>query len=222
MPFQVSPGISASEIDLTAGARSVNASDAGFAAPFQWGPAAIVQNIDSEDAWSRRSASRTTSRHHTGSLHSHSLHIRAFSACVRVLAAPALNATPSAKTLTGTVTSGTAPTRCSRMRRRLRRRLARRRDRRCSSVQRPTSSTPSSTPPHSRRRQSSRPTSRRTRLRPTACSSRIRRTTRQLPAAQRDYGALGAKWAGELGNSLKVSTCASANAFQSSPSGSSP
>jgi hypothetical protein len=49
MAFQVSPGINVSEVDLTAGAQQVSVSDAAFAGPFAWGPALQVMDIGSED-----------------------------------------------------------------------------------------------------------------------------------------------------------------------------
>ena len=49
MPFQVSPGVNTSEIDLTTVVPGISSIDAGFAGPFRWGPANDVTLIDSED-----------------------------------------------------------------------------------------------------------------------------------------------------------------------------
>ena len=49
MPFQISPGVNTSEIDLTTVVPGVSSIDAGFAGPFRWGPINDVTLIDSED-----------------------------------------------------------------------------------------------------------------------------------------------------------------------------
>ena len=49
MPFQVSPGVNTSEIDLTTVVPGISSIDAGFAGPFRWGPINDVTLIDSED-----------------------------------------------------------------------------------------------------------------------------------------------------------------------------
>lgn len=49
MPFQVSPGVNTSEVDLTAVVPGISSIDAGFAGPFRWGPVNEVTLIDSED-----------------------------------------------------------------------------------------------------------------------------------------------------------------------------
>ena len=49
MPFQVSPGVNTSEIDLTTVVPGISSVDAGFAGPARWGPANDVTLIDSED-----------------------------------------------------------------------------------------------------------------------------------------------------------------------------
>ena len=50
MPFQVSPGINVSEIDLTAVVPAVSTSTAGIAGRFRWGPVNKAVLISSEDA----------------------------------------------------------------------------------------------------------------------------------------------------------------------------
>ena len=49
MPFQVSPGVNTSEIDLTTIVPGISSIDAGFAGCFRWGPVNDVKLIDSED-----------------------------------------------------------------------------------------------------------------------------------------------------------------------------
>ena len=48
MPFQLSPGVNVSEIDLTTGVPAVSSSTGAIAGPFLWGPAEEVKLIDSE------------------------------------------------------------------------------------------------------------------------------------------------------------------------------
>jgi len=48
MPFQVSPGVNTSEIDLTTVVPGISSIDAGIAGPFRWGPANEVTLVDSE------------------------------------------------------------------------------------------------------------------------------------------------------------------------------
>ena len=48
MAFQVSPGINVSEVDKTAGVVNVSLSTGGFVGPFVWGPCLQVQNVSNE------------------------------------------------------------------------------------------------------------------------------------------------------------------------------
>ena len=48
MPFQVSPGVNTSEIDLTSIVPGISSIDAGLAGPFRWGPVNDITLIDSE------------------------------------------------------------------------------------------------------------------------------------------------------------------------------
>ena len=48
MPFQVSPGVNTSEIDLTTIVPGISSIDAGLAGPFRWGPVNDITLIDSE------------------------------------------------------------------------------------------------------------------------------------------------------------------------------
>ena len=54
MPFQVSPGVNTSEIDLTTIVPGISSIDAGFAGAFRWGPVNDVTLIDSEDLLKER------------------------------------------------------------------------------------------------------------------------------------------------------------------------
>lgn len=48
MPFQVSPGVNVSEIDLTTSAPAVSTSDGAMVGQFAWGPSNEITNISSE------------------------------------------------------------------------------------------------------------------------------------------------------------------------------
>ena len=48
MPFQVSPGVNVSEIDLTTTIPAVSTSVGAFAGNFQWGPALVSRLVTSE------------------------------------------------------------------------------------------------------------------------------------------------------------------------------
>ena len=54
MPFQVSPGVNVSEIDLTTIVPGISTTGAGFAGAFRWGPVSEVTLIDSEDLLKER------------------------------------------------------------------------------------------------------------------------------------------------------------------------
>lgn len=103
MAFQVSPGINVSELDLTAGARAVSVSDAAFAGPFQWGPALVIRNIGSEDdlvkAFGKPDDTIASHWFSAQSFLAYSNLLRA----VRVVPDGALNATSDANAISGTV-----------------------------------------------------------------------------------------------------------------------
>ena len=108
MAFQVSPGVNISEVDLTAGVQTVSLSAAGFAGPFQWGPALDVVNIASEDDLVKTFGKPDSNVYEywfsAQSFLAYSNQLRV----VRAISARALNATASAKTLTGTVANASA------------------------------------------------------------------------------------------------------------------
>jgi hypothetical protein len=103
MALLVSPGISISETDLTAGTSAVSVSDAAFAGPFQWGPALIPVSIGSEDDLVSTFGTPDTDTvqfwfsAQAFLAYSNLLHV------VRAITPAALNATTLAKTLTGSV-----------------------------------------------------------------------------------------------------------------------
>lgn len=103
MAFQVSPGVSLTETDLTAGAQQVSVSDAAFAGPFVWGPALQVVNIASEDDLVANFGKPDTNVAPYWFCASSFLSYSNLLHVVRAITANALNATASAKSLAGTV-----------------------------------------------------------------------------------------------------------------------
>ena len=49
MPFQVSPGVNVSEIDLTTVVPAVSTTEGGFVGQFRWGPVEQRILVESED-----------------------------------------------------------------------------------------------------------------------------------------------------------------------------
>jgi hypothetical protein len=106
MAFQVSPGVNFSEVDLTAGTQQVSVSDAAFAGPFNWGPGLEATNIGSEDDLVRifGKPDDTIAAYWFAAqsflAYSNLLHV------VRALPTGAMNATAGSKERTGLVDSG--------------------------------------------------------------------------------------------------------------------
>ena len=65
MAFQVSPGVSISEIDATNALAPSSSSNAGFASAFLWGPADKIVSISSEQDLANHK--HTYIRHHDSS-----------------------------------------------------------------------------------------------------------------------------------------------------------
>jgi hypothetical protein len=105
MAFQVSPGVNISEVDLTAGVQTVSLSAAGFAGPFQWGPALDVVNVGSEDdlvkLFGKPDANVYEYWFTAQSFLAYSNQLKV----VRAISARALNSTADAKVANGTVSN---------------------------------------------------------------------------------------------------------------------
>lgn len=103
----VSPGINVSELDLTASTQQVSVSDAAFAGPFQWGPALEPITIGSEDELVKTfgKPDDTIASYwfcaQSFLAYSNLLHV------VRAVGNAALNATTTAKAITGNVALST-------------------------------------------------------------------------------------------------------------------
>lgn len=105
MAFQVSPGINVSELDLTAGIENVSLSTGGFVGPFEWGPCLEVTNVSSQDnlvAQFGKPDENTFQYWFSAAAflaYSNSFRV------VRAISSNALNATSEAKSRTGTVSN---------------------------------------------------------------------------------------------------------------------
>ena len=111
MAFQVSPGINVSEVDLTAGVQNVSLSAGGFVGPFVWGPALQVQNVASEvdlvDQFGEPDANNFQHWFSAAAFLSYSNNLKV----VRAISGNALNASSEHNTgLTGTIANTSATT----------------------------------------------------------------------------------------------------------------
>ena len=109
MAFQVSPGINVSELDLTAGVENVSLSAGAFVGPFAWGPCLQVQNVSSEvdlvDQFGKPDENTFQYWFSAASFLAYSNSLRV----VRAISGNALNATSVGKSRTGTI-ANTSPT----------------------------------------------------------------------------------------------------------------
>lgn len=213
MAFQVSPGINVSEIDLTAGIQQVSVSDGACAGPFQWGPVLDVQSIASEDdlvkVFGKPDSTIYAYWYTAQSFLAYANRLRV----VRAVAAGALNATTGKKTLTGTISgangtqvftsNGTAFATTQLVRGQTI--VVNGTTYAVNVITNTTSFTVNSviTPVQ-------------TAVAITAYGVLVKNQGEyyeSFGSGTTGYGAWIAKWAGELGNSIKVSVCPSANAF---------
>jgi hypothetical protein len=105
MAFQVSPGVNITELDLTSGVQAASLSVGAFVGAFNWGPALDPISIASEtelvSVFGKPDSMNYEYWFSAQSFLTYSNQLRV----VRAIAANALNATTEAKTLTGTVTT---------------------------------------------------------------------------------------------------------------------
>lgn len=217
MAFQVSPGVVVTETDLTAGAQEVSVSDAAFAGPFQWGPALDAMTIGTEDelvsVFGKPDDSIAAHWFSAQSFlaYSNLLHV------VRAVANGALNGTASAKALPGTVTavansntfSGTSNTFSTSG-------LVVGQDVKVGNLAYSVVSIANSS------QFTVDDVANGTAQIVSAYGLLIKNETQytaDFADGVQGYGPWAARWAGELGNSLKVSVCSGANAFGSTLTG---
>jgi phage tail sheath protein FI len=105
MAFQVSPGVNITELDLTAGVQTASLSVGAFVGSFTWGPALDPVSISSEaelvSVFGKPDSNNYEYWFSAQSFLTYSNQLRV----VRAISSNALNATSEAKTLTGSVTT---------------------------------------------------------------------------------------------------------------------
>ena len=221
MAFQVSPGINVTERDLTVGVENVSLSSGGFVGPFQWGPALQVQNVASEvdlvDQFGEPDANNFQHWFSAAAFLSYSNNLKV----VRAISDNALNATSEEKSTTGTGMANTSTTAITGTGTLFQTELVVGQTINLSTGETATVATITDN----------------THLTVSAAlsgavSGANTYTTRGVlikndthhDASFEDgatgYGAVAAKWPGDLGNSLKISICPSAAAFQANATGS--
>ena len=221
MAFQVSPGINVTERDLTVGVENVSLSTGGFVGPFVWGPALQVQNVASEvdlvNQFGEPDANNFQHWFSAAAFLSYSNNLRV----VRAISDNALNATSEEKSTTGTGMANTSTTAITGTGTLFQTELVVGQTINLSTGETATVATITDN----------------THLTVSAAlsgavSGANTYTTRGVlikndthhDASFEDgatgYGAVAAKWPGDLGNSLKISICPSAAAFQANATGS--
>lgn len=220
MSTQVSPGITFSETDLTASTTTVSVSDAAFAGPFVWGPALTIENISNEDKlveiFGEPDSVVGPSWFSAQSFLAYSNLLHA----VRAISVSALNSTANAKLMTGTVVLtnanvtvvGTNSTFITTGMVAGQKVMLGNTQYTVSNIVNTSAFTVSTAP--------------------SANANTVAVSTygvligndtdyeNDYPSGTTGYGPWVAKYAGEFGNSLKVSVCPSSNAFSSAPNGS--
>ena len=221
MAFQVSPGINVSEVDLTAGVQNVSLSAGGFVGPFVWGPALQVQNVTSEvdlvDQFGEPDANNFQYWFAAAAFLAYSNTLKV----VRAISDNALNATGENKSTTGTGMANTSTTAITGTGTLFQTELVVGQTINLATGE---SATVATITDNTHLTVSSALSG--------AVSGANTYTTRGLlikndthhdasfDSGTSGYGAVAAKWPGDLGNSIKVSICPSAEAFQANASGS--
>ena len=221
MAFQVSPGINVSEVDLTSGVQNVSLSSGGFVGPFVWGPCLQVQNVASEvdlvDQFGEPDANNFQYWFSAAAFLAYSNTLKV----VRAVSGNALNATGEAKSTTGTGMANTSTTAITGTGTLFQTELVVGQTINLTTGE---SATVATITDNTHLTVSSALAG--------AVSGANTYTTFGLlikndthhdssyASGSSGYGAVVAKWPGDLGNSIKVSICPSAEAFQANASGS--
>ena len=224
MAFQVSPGINVSEVDKTAGVVNVSLSTGGFVGPFVWGPCLQVQNVSSEvDLVAQFGEPDANNFQHWFSASAFLAYSNTLKV-VRGISSDAMNATGEGKSRTGTIanTSTTAITGTGTLFQtelvvgqtiRLYRSATAYETATVSAITSNTVLTVSAVLENQVNAGNTY----------TSFGVLIKNDTHQessFDSGASGHGAVAAKWPGDQGNSLKVSICPSAAAFQANATGS--
>jgi hypothetical protein len=220
MAFQVSPGINVTERDLTAGIENVSLSAGAFVGPFVWGPCLQIQNVNTEVELKRQFGEPDTNTFQywfsaAGFLaYSNTLKV------VRAISGDALNSTGEGFTLTGTV-ANTSTTNLLGTSTVFQTQLKVGQEITFSAGEKATVSVITSNTVLTLAAALTNAVSGSNTF--TSTGILIKNDAHQdntYGSGATGYGAVAAKWPGELGNSIKFSICPSAEAFQANASGS--
>ena len=221
MAFQVSPGINVTERDLTVGVENVSLSTGGFVGPFVWGPALQVQNVASEvdlvDQFGEPDANNFQHWFSAAAFLAYSNNLKV----VRAISGNALNATGEGKSTTGTGMANTSTTAITGTGTLFQTELVVGQTINLTTGE---SATVASITDNTHLTVSSALAGAVSGANTyTSFGVLVKNDTHHdasFESGSSGYGAVTAKWPGDLGNSLKVSICPSAEAFQANASGS--
>jgi len=221
MAFQVSPGINVSERDLTTGVVNVSLSSGGFVGPFVWGPCLQVQNVSSEvdlvAQFGEPDANNFQYWYSAAAFLAYSNTLKV----VRAISGNALNATGEVKSTTGTGMANTSTTAITGTGTLFSTELVVGQTITLGTDEEATVATIVDNTHITVSSALSGAVSGANTY--TTYGVLIKNDTHwdsSFASGTSGYGAVAAKWPGDLGNSLKVSICPSAAAFQANATGS--
>lgn len=221
MAFQVSPGINVTERDLTSGVQNVSLSAGGFVGPFTWGPCLQVQNVSSEvDLVAQFGEPDANNFQHWFSASA----FLAYSSTLKVvrgISSDALNATGEGKSTTGSGMANTSTTAITGTGTLFQTELVVGQTINLATGESATVATIVDNTHLTVATALSGAVSGANTY--TSFGVLVKNDTHwdsSFASGATGYGAVAAKWPGDLGNSLKVSICPSAAAFQANATGS--
>ena len=221
MAFQVSPGINVSEVDLTSGVQNVSLSAGGFVGPFVWGPCLQVQNVVSEvdlvDQFGEPDDNNFQYWFSAAAFLAYSNTLKV----VRAISSDALNATGEAKSTTGTGMANTSTTAITGTGTLFQTELGVGQTINLTTGESATVATITDNTHLTVSSALAGAVSASNTY--TSFGLLVKNETHHdasYASGSSGYGAVAAKWPGDLGNSIKLSICPSAEAFQANASGS--
>jgi hypothetical protein len=221
MAFQVSPGINVTERDLTAGVQNVSLSSGGFVGPFTWGPCLQVQNVGTEVDLVAQFGEPDANNFQYWFAASAFLAYSNTLKVVRAISGDALNATGEGKSTTGSGMANTSTTAITGTGTLFQTELVVGQTINLTTGESATVATITDNTHLTVSSALSGAVSGANTY--TSFGVLIKNDTHQdssFSSGSSGYGAVAAKWPGDLGNSAKISICPSAAAFQANATGS--
>ena len=221
MAFQVSPGINVTERDLTSGVQNVSLSAGGFVGPFVWGPCLQVQNVSTEVDLVAQFGEPDANNFQDWFSASAFLAYSSTLKVVRAISGDALNATGEGKSTTGSGMANTSTTAITGTGTLFQTELVVGQTINLATGESATVATITDNTHLTVSSALSGAVSGANTY--TSFGVLIKNDTHQessFDSGASGHGAVAAKWPGDLGNSLKVSICPSAAAFQANATGS--